>query len=101
MARSRSPPVHPRSTRASEISAGSFDDLESIGRRLAAPRIDDEVVGQLLTFGETSKARALDSADMDENIAPAPFGLNEAEAFLSIEPFDDASMHVLSFRGNV
>jgi hypothetical protein len=50
-----------------------------------------------LTFVETSKARALYRADVDENVVTAVFGLNEAKAFLAIEPFHGSSLHMSSF----
>jgi hypothetical protein len=53
------------------------------------------LVGDLLAFIETVQARALDSADMDENVLPAAVGLNEAETFGGVEPLDRACSHYL------
>jgi hypothetical protein len=73
-------------------------DLKIIGRRSAAALVDDELVADLLAFSEIAEARALDGADMDENVVSAGVRLNEAEALLRIEPFNGASLHGVSFR---
>jgi len=65
--------------------------------RLAAPTISNDVKRDFLAFVETSKARALYRADVDENVVTAIFGLNEAKAFLTIEPFHGSSLHMSSF----
>src|SRR5690606_13582578 len=63
-------------------------DLE-VGRgNLAAPV--DQIEGQFLPFGETFEARALNLADMDEDVLAATFLLDEAEALAGVEEFHDA-----------
>ena len=64
------------------------DNLQ-IGRGNLAAAIN-QVEFQRLTFGQTFKAGTLDRADVDEHVFAAIFALNEAEALLGIEEFDDA-----------
>jgi hypothetical protein len=60
----------------------------------------DEVELELLAFGKTFKACALDSADVDEHILTTVFALDEAKALLAVEELhhtlagaDDLSRH--------
>jgi hypothetical protein len=67
--------------------------LQAISRRLAGPAIGHDVKDHLLAFVQAVKARALDGADVNENIRPAIVRLNEAEALLGIEPLHGSVMH--------
>ncbi len=61
-----------------------------IGRRgFARPAILFQIVGNRLAIRQAAEARALDGRNMDEDIAAAIAGLNEAKALGRIEPFHD------------
>lgn len=65
-------------------------------RRLAiAARLGLE--RNLLTFIEVAKPCALYCRDVHEHVIAAVIRLNEAEAFLTIEPLDDALSHEKSY----
>ena len=70
------------------------DFLQLIGRVLAGATILRDFVADLLAFAQIAQARALDGADMNENIRAAIVGLNKSEAFLTVEPLDDSGSHV-------
>jgi hypothetical protein len=72
------------------------DFLELIGGGLAGAAILNDLVAHLLAFTQIAQARALDGADMNENIRAAVIGLDEAVALLSIKPFHGSSSHVVS-----
>jgi hypothetical protein len=72
------------------------DFLELVGGGLAAAAILDDLVAHLLAFAQIAQAGALDGADMNENVRAAIIGLDEAEAFLTIEPFHGAGSHFIS-----
>jgi len=58
-----------------------------------------ELEAHPLAFIETCETRALNSGDVHEHIAAAGFRLNEAVAFLLVEPLYGAGSHVdLVFR---
>jgi len=50
----------------------------------------DQVESKFLTFGQTFKASTFDLADVNEDVFPATFLLDEAEALSSIEELHDA-----------
>src|SRR5208283_5862363 len=75
--------------------AGS-DFLELIGGGLAGAAVLRDFVAHLLAFAQIAQARALDGADMNENVRAAIVRLNESEAFLTIEPLHDSGSHVIS-----
>jgi len=87
------PPVAAESSRDQRVS----DFLKLIGGGLAAALVLRDLVAHLLAFAKIAQAGALDRADMNENVrAAAIIGLDEAEAFLTIEPFHGAGSHVIS-----
>jgi hypothetical protein len=58
-----------------------------------------EVEAHLLAFLKASKASALHRRDVDKHISAASFRLDEAVAFLLVEPFNSTGSHVaLVFR---
>src|SRR5918993_649330 len=67
--------------------------LQIGGRFLARPAIGFDLIRDLLPFRETAQARALNRADVDEHILSAAVGLNEAVAFLLVEPLDRTCRH--------
>jgi hypothetical protein len=68
--------------------------LKTRGGGLSAATISDDFVVDLLAFSEAREPRLFDSADVDENVRAAVVGLNEAEAFLRVKPFDCARSHI-------
>jgi hypothetical protein len=87
------PPVTTESSRGQPVS----DFLELIGGGLAGALVLRDLVAHLLTFAQIAQAGALDRADMDENVrTTAIIGLDEPEAFLTIEPFHNSSSHFIS-----
>ena len=64
------------------------NDLKVLRRYL--PATINKIELKLLPFGKPFKACAFDSADVHENIFPAGFLLDEAEALLCVEEFYDA-----------
>src|SRR5208283_2348134 len=93
--RSKSPETGGRSRQPAKL-ARLVDNPQLIGGRLAAAPIYGQLVAELLSFGEPRQTRALDSADMNEDVVPAVLWLNEAEPLLSIEPFHFAGRHDFS-----
>jgi hypothetical protein len=73
-------------------------DLQLIRRSFAAPGVGNDIVPNLLAFGETTKASAFNGADMNENVFSAGFRLNESESPLRVEPFYSTGMHDMSFQ---
>jgi hypothetical protein len=61
--------------------------------RLAAPAIGDNVKGHFLTLVEAPQTSALYGADMNENVIAALIRLDEAKAFLAVEPFHGSGLH--------
>lgn len=67
--------------------------LELISRHLAASAVLSQLVAQFLAFVQIPQSGALHRADMDEGVGSAVIGLNEAEAFLGVEPFHGSGSH--------
>ena len=67
--------------------------LQLAGGHLAALLIAFQLIGDLLAFIERAQARTFDRGDVHEHIVTAVVGLNEAEAFLAVKPFHDATWH--------
>src|SRR5262249_11905481 len=95
-AQSQALPVHPWS---------KPDDLmlflhsaQILRRRLPSPPISHNLVGNLLSLVEAVHAGALDCADVHEHILAAVVRLDEAEAFLAVEPLHSALSHSHVFR---
>jgi hypothetical protein len=72
------------------------DFLELIGGGLAGALVLGDLVAHLLAFAQIAQAGALDRADMNENVRATIIGLDEAEAFLTIEPFHNSGSHFIS-----
>ena len=72
-----------------------------LGGRLTALPISDDIERDLLSFAERAQAGALDCADMNEHILAAIIRLDEAEAFLAIEPLHCSVAHGFSFAKSV
>src|SRR6266404_5482372 len=60
-------------------------------RRLAA--LADDLEAQLLALRKVGHARALDGADMHEDVGRAVVRLDESEALLGVEPFNSTDSH--------
>lgn len=73
-------------------------DLQLVRRRFAATSVDGNFVGDLLAFCEAEQPRALNRADVDEDVWAAQLRLNEAKPFLTVEPFYCAGLHDMSFQ---
>ena len=86
------------------ISRGLFhqqaksDGAQVLCRGLARLWIGDNVERELLSFVEVSHPGALDRADMHEDVLAAIIRLDEAEAFLAVEPLHDSLRHMLVFQ---
>src|ERR1700720_1609370 len=74
------------------------DGAQIFGRGLARFSISDNVVRDLLSLVEAMHTGAFDRADMHEHILAAVIRLDEAEAFLAIEPFHGSLCHISSLR---
>jgi hypothetical protein len=72
------------------LSSASTDSAQVVGRRFAGLSIGNDFELNLLAFVEAMHPGAFDRADMHEDVLPAIVRLNEAEAFLTVEPFHDA-----------
>src|SRR3954470_8588233 len=73
-----------------------------VGRGLlAAAPVGFNLVGDLLTLSEAAHPRTLYGADVHEHIPPALIGLDEAIAFLFVEPLHSSGRHCVSFHGRV
>ena len=79
-------------------SAGS---AQIVGRRLARAAICDDFVADLLTFTQRSKSGALNGADVHEDILAAIVRLDEAKAFLAVEPLYGSLRHENFFQVRV
>jgi hypothetical protein len=75
------------------IGVAGSGGAQIIGRRLAGPSIRDNVIRDLLSLVETAHPSALDGADMHENILAAVIRLDEAKAFLVVEPLYGSLRH--------
>jgi hypothetical protein len=81
---------------ASRRQQGELDRLEFVSRRFASAAILGDLVAHLLAFVQIAQTGALDGADMNEYVTSTLIRLDESEALLGIEPFYDASSHVVS-----
>jgi hypothetical protein len=73
--------------------------MQIVRRGLACPSIGDNVESDLLSLVEDTHASAFDRADVHEDILAAIIRLNEAEAFLVVEPLHGSFCHIaLLFR---
>jgi small subunit ribosomal protein S21 len=73
--------------------------VQIVRRGLACPSIGDNVESDLLSLVEDTHASAFDRADVHEDILAAIIRLNEAEAFLVVEPLHGPFCHIaLLFR---
>jgi hypothetical protein len=91
-------PVHPWSRRHGYRRRGS-GGFQIIRRRLSAPSIRDNFVGDLLSLVKAAHPSALDGADVHENILGTVIRLNEAKAFLVVEPLHGSLGHETLLSG--
>src|SRR5665213_1550863 len=68
--------------------------LELAGGHLAVLRVAFQFVGDLLAFAQRAEARAFNRGDVNEHVGAARIRLDEAEAFLAVEPFDSTGSHL-------
>jgi hypothetical protein len=67
--------------------------LQVFRRGLTSPSIGDNLICDLLPFVEAVQPRALDGADMHEDIFAAVIRLDKAKAFLAVEPLHSSLRH--------
>jgi hypothetical protein len=68
-------------------------DAQFVSRRLSGSPVRDDFVLNFLPLIEGAQAGALDRTDVNEHILAAVIRLNEAEAFLAVEPLYRARTH--------
>jgi hypothetical protein len=73
-----------------------LSNSQVVSRRLAAAAVGNDVKRHFLSFVEARQTSALYGADMNENIVSAFVWLNEAKAFLAIEPFHGSCLHKIN-----
>ncbi len=74
------------------------DSAQILSRGLTRLSISNNVEGDLLSFVKAVHPGALDRADVHEDILAAVIRLDEAEAFLAVEPLHDSLRHMLVFQ---
>jgi len=84
--------------RKSAVEAASLAELPSngfqiVGRRLPGPSVSNDLIDDLLALVETVHPGTLYGADMDEHILAAVIRLDEAKAFLAVEPLHGSLRH--------
>src|SRR4028119_2209870 len=79
-----------------EVTEVGSNRLQVAGRLLAGAAVGLDVIGDLLTFRQTSQAGALQGGGVDEHILAAVVRLNEAVALRFIVPLHCASRHCQS-----
>jgi len=73
--------------------------LQIVRRRFSGPSIGDNLIRDLLSLVEAVHPSALDGADVHENILAAIIGLDEAKAFLAVEPLYGPLRHETFLSG--
>jgi hypothetical protein len=68
-------------------------DAQPVSRRLAGSSVCDHFEFELLPLVEGAQAGTLDRTDVNEHILAAVVRLNEAKAFLAVEPLYSARTH--------
>jgi hypothetical protein len=68
-------------------------DAQPVSRRLAGSSVCDDIEFELLPLVEGAQAGTLDRTDVNEHILAAVVRLNEAKAFLVVEPLYRARTH--------
>src|SRR5262249_50871343 len=74
------------------------DGAKIVCRRLPGPSISNKLERDLLSLIKAWHPSAFDSADVHEDIPATVIRLNEAEAFLAIEPLYRSLRHDISFK---
>src|ERR1700722_12973476 len=67
-----------------------LDRFQLVRGGFARALVSDQFEADLLTFAKVGHPRAFDRADMNEGVFAAVIGLDEAEPFLRVVPFDCA-----------
>ena len=82
------------------LSANRSGGFQVIRRGFAGLPIRDNVVGDFLSLVQAVHAGTLNGADVDENVLAAVIRLDEAKAFLAVEPLHGSLRHetLLSVR---
>src|SRR2546429_8953022 len=91
-------PVHPWSKRHGRPRC-HLRGAQILSGRLASPAVCDDVERDILPLVEGAHARAFDRADMNEDILVAALRVNEAGAFLAVEPLHSSLVHGSSSFG--
>jgi hypothetical protein len=74
---------------------GRSDSAQIVRRGLAGPSISNNVEGNPLPFVKAWHPGAFDCADVHEDILAAVIWLDEAEAFLAVEPLHGSLCHIV------
>jgi hypothetical protein len=75
------------------LCAAALDGAQIFSGRFAAAAVGHDFEGDLLSLIEGAHSGAFDRADVHEDILVAIFRLDEAEAFLAIEPLHCSLVH--------
>ena len=75
------------------VSLAPLGDDEVSCRRAPRPLVGNHFKGDLLAVLQTLETRTLYGGDVDEDVLAAVVWLNEAKAFLGVEPFHCAGGH--------
>jgi hypothetical protein len=70
------------------------DGAQIVRRGLAAPSVSNNIKRDLLSLVEPRHSGSFDRADVDEDVLAAVIRLDEAEAFLAIEPLHGSLRHL-------
>jgi hypothetical protein len=81
------------------IAGGRSGGLQIVRRRFSGPSVGDNLIKDLLSLVEAVHPSALDGADVHENILAAVIGLDEAKAFLAVEPLYGSLRHETFLSG--
>jgi hypothetical protein len=81
------------------IAGGRSGCLQIVRRRFSGPSVGDNLIKDLLSLVEAVHPSALDGADVHENILAAVIGLDEAKAFLAVEPLYGSLRHETLLSG--
>src|SRR5262245_14179143 len=76
------------------VSCCLSDGAQIVRRRLARLSISNNIEGDLLSLIEALHPGAFDRADVHEDILAAIIRLDEAEAFLAVEPLHGSLRHI-------
>jgi hypothetical protein len=82
-------------------SRSRWDGTQILSQGLARPSICNNLERDLLSIVEAIHPGTLDRADVHKDIIPTVVRLDEAEAFLAIEPLHGSLRHVVFFQARM